>query len=382
MDSSALGVSHRMQAGIHWPPSPAPFRNPSNPFSPQDQFTTRSIPGTPGTPGTPFLTSILNLGTDEFTGQSPAPIPSTPIPTEEPLFDADTSNIDASIGFGDNSLDDMIVEQYPFNFPVWFSYDTNSDFMSIEMGPDLIAETLDDHQNLRSEMAPPLRRRYKEEEENAYKKKLYESESLHGREHPTTIDVHLCLAEVFIDQGRFRAAELSYRQLASTSQRFLGNDHELTFRAVEGLLWTFLCQGRYSIAETHYRSFLKRALTALGREHQFTVRISLAFANALSGTGKPNEAVPLMWEVIEIRSKIHGLENPGTIFAMECMTISLLALNQVEEAERLLRQIVRVHENRPQMLGSSKANYSQPKSAQEKVVTKKARKYSKKLLDC
>jgi len=68
-----LGVSHRMQAGIYWPPSPAQFRNPSNPFSPQD--TTQSIPGTPRTP---YITSILNSETGDFTGQSPAPLPSTP----------------------------------------------------------------------------------------------------------------------------------------------------------------------------------------------------------------------------------------------------------------------------------------------------------------
>jgi hypothetical protein len=47
------------------------------------------------------------------------------------------------------------------------------------------------------------------------------------------------LARVFRDQGRFRVAELSYQQVASTSLKFLGNDHELTFRAVEGLLYTF-----------------------------------------------------------------------------------------------------------------------------------------------
>ena len=335
------GVSHRMQAGIYWPPSPTPFQNPSNPFSPQDQSTGRSIPGTPGTP---YLTNILNLRTDEFTGLSPTPIPSTPIPSAEHLFDASASNIDASIGFGDKGLDDMIIEQYPFNFPEWFSYDTNTDFLSMEMGPGLIAETLNGHQNLRSVMAPPLRRRFKEEQENDYKIRLRESESLHGPEHPTTLEIHLGLAEVFVEQGRYRSAELSFRQVASTSQRFLGNDHELTFNAVRGLLYTFFGQGRYSIAETHYRSLHRRALTVLGREHHLTLNIALNMASLLSQIGQFNEAVLLKREVFEIWSKKYGLEYRGTINAMQNLAISLLHLKQVEEGERLLRQAIRFYE--------------------------------------
>lgn len=334
-----------MQAGIYWPPSPAPFQNPSSPFSPYDQYTTRSIPGTPGTP---YLTSILNLGTDDFTGLSPTPFPPTPVPSAEHSFDAGASNIDASIDFNDKILDDMIMEQYPFGFPEWFSCDTNADFLSMEIGPDLNTETLGDHQNLRSEMALPLRRRYLEEEENDYKKRLGESESLHGPEHPTTLGIHLCLAGVFFGQGRYRTAELSYRQVASTSQRFLGNDHEITIGAVGGLIYTFSRQGRYSIAETHYRSLRRRALTVLGREHGLTLQISLHMAHVLWDIGKFNDAALLGQEVFEMRSKKYGLEDPVTVRAMINLAISLFGLSQFEEAERLLRQAVRLHEKHPQ----------------------------------
>jgi tetratricopeptide (TPR) repeat protein len=351
MGSSMLGVSRRMQAGIYWPPSPAPFQNPSNPFSPHDQSTMRSIPGTPGTP---YVTSILNLGTDDFTGLSPAPLPSTPglspaifpstpIPSAEHLFDAGPSNTGASISFEDKSLDDMVIEQDPFNFHVWFSYDTNADFLSMGMVPDLMDESRDDHQNLRSEMAPPRRRRYKGEQENDFKKRLYEFESLFGPGHPATLNIHLRLSRVFRHQGRFRAAELSYRQVASTSQKFLGNDHELTFRAVEGLLLTFYQQGRYSIAESHYRSLRRRALKVLGRESDLTHRFSLNMAIILSEMGKLDEAIPLQREVLEIYSKRDGLESLATICAMENLATSLLRLNQLEEAERLIRQAARFH---------------------------------------
>src|SRR5208282_5553954 len=77
-------ANHRFQAGIYWPPSPAPFQSPSNPFSPHDHSTTRSIPGTPGTP---YLARILNSATDAFTGESPASIPATPIPSAAQLVD-------------------------------------------------------------------------------------------------------------------------------------------------------------------------------------------------------------------------------------------------------------------------------------------------------
>jgi tetratricopeptide (TPR) repeat protein len=336
-------VSHRMQAGIYWPPSPAPFQNPSNPFSPHDQSTTRSIPGTPGTP---YLTSILNLRTDDFTGESPAPFPSTPVPSAEQSFDASASNIDASIGFMDRGLDDTIMEQYPFDFPELFSYDTNTDFLSMEMCPDLIAEALDDHQNLRSEMAPPRRRRYKEEQEKDYTQRLHELESLHGPEHPATIDIHLRLARVFRDQGRYRAAEPLNRQAASTSQRFLGNDHETTFMAVQDLIFIFFCQGRQLIAETHYRSLRRRALTVFGRKHDVTLLISFNMATVLANNGKLNESVILEREALEILEKAWP-GGSGAICSIGNLAVSLLSLNQLEEAERLLQDAVRLQEKLP-----------------------------------
>ena len=269
------------------------------------------------------------------------------MPSAEHLFDVSQSNADASIGFGDNSPDDQVIEQYPFYFPEWFSYDTNTDFLSMEMGPDIIAETYDDHQNSRSEMAPPRRRRYMEEEENDYKKRLYELESLYGPGHPATLHVHLNLAIVLIDQGRYRAAELSYRQVLSTSQRFLEKDHELAFMAVEGLIYTFFCQERHSSAEKYYRSLQRRALKVLGREHDVTLLISHHMGRLLSDIGKYNEALLLKQEAFETYSKKYGLEDWHTILAMQDLAIVLFYTDEVEKAKRLLRDVIRFREKHP-----------------------------------
>jgi tetratricopeptide (TPR) repeat protein len=333
-----------MQAGIYWPPSPAPFQNPSNPFSPQDHLTNHSIPGTPGTPGTPYLTRILNTATDEFTGESPAPFPATPGPSADQLVTASASSMDASTSDGDEGINGIVMEQYPLDFSEWFPCGTNIHFFSMDMDPNLVADMPGNQYSSSSEMPPPPRRRYKEKEETEYKKELRELESVHGADHPATIDTRLRLAEVFHDQARYRAAELAYRQAASTSQKHLGNNHESTLEAVNGLLSTFFYQGRYSIAETHYWSLRRRALNVLGREHQTTFRISVNLANLLSEIGKWNEAEPLEREVFEILSKLHGLEQPVSLCAMVNLAVSLLHLNRVEEGEKLLREAVRLQE--------------------------------------
>ncbi len=338
-DHTRSGPNHRIQAGIYGPPSPAPFQNPSNPPSPYDHHANHSIPGTPETP---YLTNILNTATSDFTGESPAPIPTTPGPSAVQLVTARASRMDASTRDGDEGINGIFIEQFPLDFSGWFPCGTSTNLSSMDVDPDIAANMLDNQHSSSTGMPPPPRRRYKENEELEHKNKLQELESVHGLDHPATINTRLRLARVFRHQGRYRAAELAYRQAACTSQIYLGNNHESTFRAIHDLLYTFYYQGRYSTAETHYWSLRRRALNLLGLEHDTTMRISIGLATVLSKMGKWSEAESLEREVFEIQSRLYGLKDPATLVAMGLLAISLLNSNRFHEGGILLQEALRL----------------------------------------
>ena len=195
-----------------------------------------------------------------------------------------------------------------------------------------------------------------------------------GPEHPTTLQIMDQLGVIRRLQGRYSDSEVLHRKAIERMTKRLGADHEDTLLAMDNLgqtLWAFF---RYEEAkEQHLKAYAGMANhPKLGPTHETTLSAKehLAMTYREIGGELLNDALKLMEDVLEQRRETLGKEQPFTLMAMCNLAWVKHAMNEMEEAERLLREAMPIAERN---LGKDHAGITSARLRLAQVLTGRRR---------
>ena len=84
------------------------------------------------------------------------------------------------------------------------------------------------------------------------------------------------------------------------------------------------------------------SLARSGPDYPSTMRVAQALASILQASGKVHEAEPLLRELVEARTRVHGEHHQRTLIAMSAYARTLRGLGRLEEAEAILTRVLEV----------------------------------------
>ena len=168
---------------------------------------------------------------------------------------------------------------------------------------------------------------------------------LFGRDHPSVAESHNGLALMFLSQGRYAAAEESFREalriikLVYSAQ---GEEHWLVALTMHNLARSLYFQGDYEGAEPLYREALPLFARRRSERPVYVAMCQKNLAASLIERGDFVEAETLAREALEIY-RVAAPEDPGPIAAAEStLGAALAGLGRYEEAEPLLEGSYRI----------------------------------------
>ncbi|KAK8924419.1 Nephrocystin-3 [Metarhizium anisopliae] len=168
--------------------------------------------------------------------------------------------------------------------------------------------------------------------------------ALEFHEHSTDKKVEARLASniaaSYYKLGKYRPAELRYRQAIQLYEEVLGKDHLGTLSSMNNLALVFSDLGKYKEAEKMYREILELQTKRLNKEHPDILRSMNNLAITLSDLGKYKEAEKMHRQTLELREKVLGKEHPDILSSMNNLALVLKCQGEHEEAEKTHRQVL------------------------------------------
>ncbi|KAF2802720.1 kinesin light chain [Mytilinidion resinicola] len=133
--------------------------------------------------------------------------------------------------------------------------------------------------------------------------------------------------------GRYRAAELTHRELLVRREKVLGKEHPNTLISMNELAYALSSQGKYKEAENMYQETLALREKISGKEHLDTLASMNNLTQALSSQGKNKEAEKMYQETLALREKVmnnlaQALSGQGKYKEAEKMHQETLALRE------------------------------------------------------
>ena len=136
-----------------------------------------------------------------------------------------------------------------------------------------------------------------------------------GEEHPDTLNSMANLAAIYQNQGRWDEAEKLQVQVMETTKRMLGEEHPDTLTSMVNLAAIYQNQGRW--AEAEKLQVMETTKRVLGEEHPSTLTSMANLAVTCWNQGRRNEAIEILKEVVDLRTKTIGVNHPDTIGALK-----------------------------------------------------------------
>lgn len=193
-----------------------------------------------------------------------------------------------------------------------------------------------------SQMHVDARPRYRQDEEDCLRDQISRAEMsfVSGAEERSGIFHEL--GSVFIDQGRYKAAEDVIRKLVESheSQRSNGGDDADTLRALYLLDRVLDCQGLHTTAERLHRLVLAGRETVLGPEHPSTLASVNDLGLVLSRRGKYEEAEAMHQRALKGREKVLGPEHLDTLTSKVNLASTFRSRGRLKEAEDLEVRVI------------------------------------------
>ncbi|TGJ81637.1 hypothetical protein E0Z10_g7128 [Xylaria hypoxylon] len=152
--------------------------------------------------------------------------------------------------------------------------------------------------------------------------------------------------------GKFKKAEILYRQALELQTRFLGKEHPSVLCIMDGvagalfslgftmnnLALTLGRQGKLEQAEKMQRQTVELHQKVLKAEHPNTLQSMNDLGYMLQEGGKYKEAEILFEETLRLRMGVHGSSHPKTLDTMGSLAVSLHAQGKFDEAAKLQRK--------------------------------------------
>ncbi|RSL42265.1 hypothetical protein CEP54_015544 [Fusarium duplospermum] len=181
------------------------------------------------------------------------------------------------------------------------------------------------------------------EAEQEYAELLEITKTSSGPDHPDTLVRMSNLAATLWQGSRWLQAEQSQTELVDAAKRVFGQDHPLTMTSMSNLSLTLRSLGCWEDA----KEVVDLSKKSIGPEHPTTLgsmtNLAAIFAaRTLSKRGRWDEAKDLSREIVDTRERILGPYHEDTLTATSFLASMLRAHNELEEAEEILLEAVKM----------------------------------------
>ena len=196
-----------------------------------------------------------------------------------------------------------------------------------------------------------------------YRRALRGSKHMAKREQLASIAKILEEALLLMDNGRYREAELKYRQALEISKKLYGPNHDFTLMSLEGIVVSLTMQHKYIDAEKIGWQALELHKNVRGPEDQRTLRSMDKLALTLHVDDKYKEAETLYRQSLEIRLRTLGPAHQDTHTNINKLGLVLTDQGRHKEAGELRRTHSLLH------LQGKGGEFRQRKKQQSSEVT-------------
>jgi len=235
-----------------------------------------------------------------------------------------------------NSMIQRLADVFPFpvheNRDVWRQYLPHA-LSAVSFQEHDVGEQADMNLLFNIAESYALLGKYREAE-LMYRQALDLKEKVLGEEHPSTLDSMNNLAEVLRHQGKYEEAEQMQRQTLDL-KKVLGEEHPSTLGSMNNLAIVLGQQGKYEEAEQMQRQTLDLREKVLGEEHPDTLDSMNNLAEVLRHQGKYEEAEQMQRQTLDLKEKVLGEEHPSTLGSMNNLAEVLRQQGKYEEAEQI-----------------------------------------------
>jgi non-specific serine/threonine protein kinase/serine/threonine-protein kinase len=158
----------------------------------------------------------------------------------------------------------------------------------------------------------------------------------YGPDHPATLNAHMNVGNVLLQQDKFADAEVIYKEVLEGDRRILGPEHPRTLLLMGNLCLVYLNQKRYAEAEALYRQLVELKSRVLGADNRQTLVVKAALADTLRMEKKLPEAEKLNREALEAERRVMGPDHSDTLVTELSLGQVLREEHRYPEAESVL----------------------------------------------
>ncbi|KAN0076626.1 hypothetical protein V8E54_006768 [Elaphomyces granulatus] len=148
------------------------------------------------------------------------------------------------------------------------------------------------------------------------------------------------VAQCLYSDGRYREAEVLFKEAFEKKMKRLKNDDEEMLNSMMWMASTFWNQGRWTEAEKLFVQVMETSKTVLGPEHPITLTSVANLASTFGNQGRWTEAEKLEVQVMETRKTVLGPEHPDTLTSMANLASTFWNQGRWTEAEKLEVQVM------------------------------------------
>ena len=170
-----------------------------------------------------------------------------------------------------------------------------------------------------------------------------------GSDHVTTVSARTVLVEAYEAQKRYVEAEKLELESLSTSRRIFGERHIETLRTARHLAYIYLQEGKLVEAERQCRECLGLRREVLGPQDPATLRTEALLGKILLEQGNFLAASELLVNCVNVSREVHGPEHEEEMVALHDWAVCAWRLGNKQEAIRLMTEVVEV---RTKLLGA------------------------------
>ncbi|MBV8215047.1 MAG: tetratricopeptide repeat protein [Verrucomicrobia bacterium] len=174
-------------------------------------------------------------------------------------------------------------------------------------------------------------------------KRLREAEQLTDRTRDAKewSRVQFAIAWILQDQGKYRDAEVAFRDVLTVREEALGPEHPDTLATRERLARALAFEGKYAEAEAEYRAVIQLRQKILGSEHPDALTPRNSLGNVLRLEGKYAEAEKEYRDVMKLREKVLAPDDPNTLATRKNLANVLYDQGKYTEAEAEDRAVIK-----------------------------------------
>lgn len=161
-----------------------------------------------------------------------------------------------------------------------------------------------------------------------------------GHDHPDTLESLECVVATLWDQGQWKHVEELQLRLLEVREKRLGPDDPVVLSSLGNLASTLMNQGKWADAQNMERKVSTKFKLLLGEDHPKTLKSMSNLATTYRMQGQYGQAEELDICVLKYRTKVLGPEHPDTVMTMGNLASTYMEQGRWSEAEELRRRQV------------------------------------------